>query len=249
MSSKIINSKWMLLISSLVGLTTSETLFAPFPRDFAWGAATASYQIEGAWNEGGKGRSIWDDFVEIPGVINNGDDGKVADDFYHRYQEDIDMMKGMGLKHYRFSIAWPRVLPDGTIENVNNEGVDFYNRVLDSLIAADIEPWVTLYHWDLPSALHNNTATGGWLNPEIPEIFNSYADFCFKTFGSRVKHWITINEPSSIAWLGFGAGVHAPGRCSPSVNERCATIGGGGDSSIEPNIVSHHLLLAHGLAV
>jgi beta-glucosidase/6-phospho-beta-glucosidase/beta-galactosidase len=157
-------------------------------------------------------------------------------------------MKEMGIKHFRLSISWPRVLANGTVDSVNPLGVAFYNKVLDSLIAAGIDPWVTLYHWDLPSALHNNSTTGGWLNPNMPTIFNAYADFCFKTFGAKVKHWITINEPSSVAWLGYGSGQNAPGRCSPDVKERCLRVGGGGNSSYEPNIVSHHLLLAHAMA-
>ena len=149
----------MLVVASLVNLAMTETVFAPFPRDFAWGVATAAYQVEGAYNTDGKGPSIWDDFCENPGVIDNGDDGKVADDFYHRYAEDISLTKNMGVKNFRLSISWPRVLPNGTVESgINQKGVDFYNTILDELISSGIDPWVTLYHWDLPSALNKKSA-------------------------------------------------------------------------------------------
>lgn len=190
-------SKLILLVSSLVATTVScaESLYAPFPRDFAWGAATAAYQIEGAWNVDGKGRSIWDDFCLNQGVIDNGDTGEVADDYYHKYKEDIELMKGMGLKHYRMSISWPRILPNGRADNINAKGLAFYNDVIDTLIAAGIEPWITLYHWDLPADLDDKTGHAGWLNSNITYLFNDYAEVCFKAFGDRVKRWITINEP------------------------------------------------------
>ena len=150
-----------------------------YPKDFAFGVATASYQVEGAYNIDGKGQSIWDEFVRIPGTISNGDTGDVADDFYHKYKEDIKMMKDLGIKHFRMSLSWPRLLPDGIATNPNPLGVQFYNDVFDELEKAGIEPWVTLYHWDLPSALNDKTSTGGWLNPLIVDRFNEYAEFCF----------------------------------------------------------------------
>lgn len=220
----------------------------PVPSDFHWGVATAAYQIEGGWNEGGKGPSNWDTFCQIPGMIKNGESGKVADDFYHRYLEDVQMMKQMGVKNFRMSISWPRVLPVGTKDFPNWQGVQFYHDLIDALLDAAIEPWVTLYHWDLPQALDGKTNQDGWLNPNIPQLFNDYAEFCFQNFGSKVKHWITINEPQSIAWLGYGAGVNSPGRCSPYVMERCEEIGGGGDTPTEPYIVSRNIILAHALA-
>jgi beta-glucosidase len=159
------------------------------------------------------------------------------------------MMKTLGFKTYRFSLSWPRLLPDGTTDNVNQKGVDFYMNVIDALIAADIEPLITLYHWDLPSALNDNTANGGWLNYNITYLFADYAEFCFKTYGSKVKKWITINEPQSISWIGYGAGVMAPGRCSDYMNPKCNETGGGGDTPTEPYIVAHHLIIAHARAV
>lgn len=220
-----------------------------FPKDFAWGVAGASYQIEGAWDIDGKGLSIWDIFSHTPGRIALNQTGDVADDFYHRYTDDIAMMKQLGIKHFRMSLSWPRLLPNGTVDNVNVLGVEFYNALLDALLAADIEPFVTLYHWDLPNDLNDKTSNGGWLNPEIINHFNDYADFCFKTFGDKVKHWLTFNEISTFSWIGYGSGVHAPGRCSPDFGNWCESVGGGGNSSTEPYIVAHHVLIAHGLAV
>lgn len=216
--------------------------------NFVWGAATAAYQIEGAWNIDGKGLGIWDVYTQYPNVIYENETGQVADDFYHRYREDIQMMKDLGLKHFRLSIAWSRVLPNGTIDIVNQQGVDFYNNVIDTLIANGIQPWVTIYHWDLPAALNDKTSTGGWLNPDIVNKFNDYAEFCFKTFGDRVKHWITLNEIQEFAWGGYGSGGQAPGRCSPEYNSFCEEVGGGGNSSTEPYIAAHHALLSHAYA-
>lgn len=158
-------------------------------------------------------------------------------------------MKKLGIKNLRLSFSWPRLLPNGTTDNVNKKGVEFYNDLIDSLIEADIEPWVTLYHWDLPSALNNKSSNGGWLNPHITTLFNDYAEFCFETFGDRVKNWITLNEVKSIAWSGYGNGMDAPGRCSPEYGDWCKDIGGGGDSGSEPYLVAHHSLLAHAKAV
>jgi len=138
---------------------------------------------------------IWDDYVRIPGRIHNDDTGDVADDFYHKYESDIQMMKDLGIQYFRMSISWPRLLPDGTIDNINWAGVAFYNDVIDKLLEAGIKPFVTLYHWDLPSALMKSKSEDGWLNPEIQDLFNDYADLCFSVFGDRVKHWITFNEP------------------------------------------------------
>ncbi|XP_072173496.1 lactase/phlorizin hydrolase-like [Diadema setosum] len=183
-----------------------------FPSDFAWGSATSAYQIEGGWNEDGKGESIWDRFAHTPGKIANDQTGDVACDSYHKYAEDVQLVKAIGLSHYRFSISWPRILPDGTISNINQAGLDYYSDLIDELIANDIEPVVTLYHWDLPQALQDY---GGWENDTLADLFNDYADLCFQTYGSRVKLWITFNEPYVVTWLGYGIAVFAPGIYDP----------------------------------
>ncbi len=171
-----------------------------FPEGFIWGSATSSYQIEGAWNEDGKGESIWDRASHTPGVIKNGDTGDVACDHYHRYKEDVQLMKEMGLKSYRFSVSWPRILPKGTGE-VNPKGVEFYDKLVNELIANDIIPFITLYHWDLP--LEFNTI-GAWESREVVDAFAEYARFMFNKFGDRVKNWITFNEPLVFAvWFYF----------------------------------------------
>lgn len=201
-----------------------------FPENFIWGSATSSYQIEGAWKEEGKGPSIWDVFCLIPGKVQDGDTGEIACDHYHRMEEDIALMKAMGLKAYRFSIAWPRVLPTGR-DTVNLQGIAFYNKLIDELMAAGIEPWITLYHWDLPAALEFEI--NGWLGEDISDVFATYASLCFTHFGDRVKNWITINEPWVVAILGYGHGVFAPGKKSSDL----------------PYIAGHNLLLAHAKAV
>lgn len=202
-----------------------------FPRGFVWGSATSAYQIEGAVKEDGRGVSIWDTFCKEPNVILDGSNGDVACDHYHRMESDIQLMKELGLKAYRFSISWPRILPNGVGE-VNAAGVAFYNRLVDTLIANDIEPWITLYHWDLPQALENEY--GGWLGRKIVNDFGDYARICFAAFGDRVKYWITLNESWTIAVIGYNNGVYAPGRSE--------------NPAIEPYIVAHHLILAHARA-
>ncbi|MGL5721023.1 MAG: GH1 family beta-glucosidase [Brevinema sp.] len=183
-----------------------------FPKDFLWGAASASYQVEGAWNEDGKGLSIWDEYVRIPGKTFEGTTGDVAVDHYHRYKEDVRLMKEMGLKSYRFSISWARVLPNGVGE-VNEKGVEFYNNLINELIANDIVPFITLYHWDLPLELQKK---GGWENKEmITEAFKEYAKLCFSRFGDRVQHWITFNEAIVFVMLGYIANAHPPDISDP----------------------------------
>jgi len=202
---------------------------ARFPEGFLWGAATSAYQIEGAWNEDEKGESIWDRFVRIPGKIENGDTGDIACDHYHRFQEDVLLMKGLGLKAYRFSVSWPRVLPRGR-GGLNPKGLDFYSRLVDALLAAGIEPFLTLYHWDLPQALQDE---GGWARRETALWFSDYAAVVAKKLGDRVRFWITHNEPWVAAWAGHGWGRHAPGLENPGLALQ----------------VAHHLLLSHGHAV
>ena len=197
-----------------------------FPAGFIWGAATASYQIEGAWNEDGKGPSIWDTFSRVQGNVLNGDTGDAADDHYHRWQDDIGLIKALGLKAYRFSIAWPRVLPEGT-GAVSEPGLDFYDRLVDGLLAAGVQPFVTLYHWDLPQALQEK---GGWADRSIIEAFARYTEVVAERLGDRVKHWITLNEPHVFAYAGHYWGRHAPGiRHLPTANQ-----------------VAHNSLVAHG---
>ncbi len=200
-----------------------------FPTDFRWGAATASYQVEGAWNEDGKGESIWDRFAHTPGKIKNGDTGDRAIDHYHRYRADAETMRQMGLQAYRFSIAWPRIFPTGRGQ-VNQKGLDFYARLVDELLGAGIEPFATLYHWDLPQALQDE---GGWTARSTAEAFVEYADTVTRALGDRVKHWMTHNEMSVIVMDGFISGSHAPGRIDDYAGGLRA---------------AHHLLVSHGWA-
>jgi len=179
-----------------------------FGPDFLWGVATASYQIEGAVNEDGRSASIWDTFSHTPGKIKTGDNGDVACDFYHLYPNDIALIREMNLQVNRFSLAWPRILPGGTGQ-VNQKGLDFYHRVIDRTLELGLQPWVTLYHWDLPQVLEDK---GGWTNRDIVSWFGEYAEVCSKAFGDKVKHWMVLNEPSVFTVLGYMHGTHAPGR-------------------------------------
>jgi beta-glucosidase len=200
-----------------------------FPPDFVWGAATASFQIEGAAHEDGRGESIWDRFCRTPDKVRNGDTGDIACDHYHRYAVDVGLMRQLGLRGYRFSIAWPRVVPDGC-GRVNPRGLDFYDRLVDELLANNIEPYATLYHWDLPQPLED---LGGWPRRETIDAYLEYTAAVVRCLGDRVRFWITQNEPWVAAWLGYGQGMHAPGR-----TDRAAALAAG-----------HHLLLAHGRAM
>jgi len=201
-----------------------------FSKDFVFGTSTSSYQIEGAHDIDGKGPSIWDAFVCIPGKTANGENADVSCDFYHTYRDDIALMAKLGIKAFRFSFSWPRILPNG-FGDVNDKGILFYSEMIDCLLEHGIEPYATLYHWDLPLELQ--MAHDGWLNPKIADYFAEYADVCFKHFGNRVKNWITINEPWVVAILGYGQGVFAPGRVSKT----------------EPYLAAHNELLAHAKAV
>jgi beta-glucosidase len=204
-------------------------LASSFPATFLWGAATAAYQVEGATREDGRGPSIWDQFAKTPGKVRDGDTGDVATDHYHLMEHDIDLMAHLGLRAYRFSIAWPRVLPEGR-GTVNAAGLDFYDRLVDRLLERRITPVATLYHWDLPLALHER---GGWLSRETALAFAEYAEVVARRLGDRVARWITLNEPWCSAYLGYGTGVHAPG-----MRDMQAAVD-----------AAHHLLLAHGLAM
>ena len=181
---------------------------------FLWGVATAAYQTEGATRDDNRGDSIWDAFARQKGKIKNNDTGEIADDSYHRIKEDVALIKAMGLNSYRFSISWSRILPTGTLEDggiINGKGIQHYNTLIDELVSNNIQPMVTLYHWDLPQNLQNKY--GGWLDKEsISRDFLAYSDICFSHFGDRVKLWLTLNEPWTYSYLGYGEGAFAPGR-------------------------------------
>lgn len=200
-----------------------------FPKEFLWGVSSSAYQIEGAWNEDGKGPSIWDWFSHLPGKTTRAENGDIACDHYHRSREDLDLLKALGVGAYRFSISWSRVIPGGRGE-VNTAGLDFYDRLVDGLLERGIEPFPTLYHFDLPLALHKK---GGWPERDTAAAFGEYAAVAAARLGDRVRRWITLNEPMVVALLGYLIGTHAPGRHHPGAYARAA----------------HTLLLAHGEAV
>ncbi|XP_077982467.1 lactase-like protein [Glandiceps talaboti] len=179
-----------------------------FPSGFAWGIATAAYQIEGAWNKDGKGPSIWDTYSHTEGKVFGNENGDIACDSYHKVEEDVVLLKELGVSHYRFSLSWPRILPNGKNDLVNHDGLSYYHRLINALVEANIQPMVTLYHWDLPQALQD---IGGWENDMVAVYFQDYADLCFKEFGDRVKLWITFNEPYEFIYEGFEGGHLAPG--------------------------------------
>ncbi len=200
-----------------------------FPDNFIWGTATAAYQIEGAATEDGRGVSIWDSFSATPGKVFSGHTGVVACDYYHRWQTDLDLLTDLGVGAYRFSVAWPRVLPNG-YGTVNNKGLDFYDALVDGLLARDIQPFVTLYHWDLPQVLED---LGGWRNPDISDIFCEYTHAVAERLGTRAPAYATMNEPWCIASMGHEIGEHAPG-----LTDRKAAL-----------TAAHNVLLAHGKAL
>ena len=210
-------------------MTSQSPAHLRFPDGFMWGASTSAYQIEGAIRADGRGESIWDRFSHEPGHVENGDNGDVACDHYRRWAEDVELIADLGLNSYRFSFAWPRLLPDGH-GRVAKEGADHYDRLIDALLGRGITPLVTLYHWDLPQALQDR---GGWRNREVADRFGEYAALCFERFGDRVTHWITQNEPWIVAVLGHELGIHAPGERDVAGSMQAA----------------HHLLLSHGRAV
>ena len=209
--------------------TQSALATAAFPPDFLWGAATSAYQIEGAVHEDGRAPSVWDRFAAMPGATYKGQTGEIAADHYHRMEEDVALLAELNLNAYRFSLSWPRILPQGT-GAVNERGLDFYDRLVDALLARGIQPLATLYHWDLPVALQDR---GGWLNRETVSAFADYAEVVARRLGDRVAWWITHNEPWCSAYLGFALGIHAPG-----LRDKQLAVNAG-----------HHVLLAHGLSV
>ncbi|KAJ8430226.1 hypothetical protein Cgig2_009404 [Carnegiea gigantea] len=212
-----------------------------FPNGFVFGTASSAYQYEGAVKEGGRGPSVWDKFAHTFGRITDSSNADVAEDQYHRYQEDIGLMKNVGVDAYRFSISWSRIFPNGTGQ-VNQAGVDYYNNLIDSLLANGIEPYVTIFHWDTPQALEDRYKS--WLSPRIIVDFGIYAKTLYEKFGDRVKYWITVNEPHVVTIQGYDFGIFAPGRCSILHHLFCKA----GNSATEPYIVAHHLILAHATA-
>ncbi|XP_016473471.1 beta-glucosidase 13 isoform X1 [Nicotiana tabacum] len=242
------------LFINLFALTSSAAIpakrfYGPFnktafPSDFAFGASSAAYQIEGEALKGGRGPSIWDTFTrQHPEKIFDRSTGDVAVDFYHRYKEDIQLLKELGFKAFRLSISWSRILPYGKVsKGVNPEGIKFYNNVFNELISNGITPFVTLFHWDTPQALEDEY--GGFMSSQIAKDYGDFVDICFKEFGDRVKYWITLNEPLSYSMNGYAKGTFAPGRCSNFVGN-CTK----GNSGTEPYIVAHNLLLAHATGV
>ncbi len=213
------------------GRQPSGTRPRRFPKDFVWGTATSSYQIEGAVNEDGRGRSIWDTFAHTPGKIEDGSNGDRANDHYHRYKEDVGLIRDLGAKAYRFSIAWPRVFPEGS-GAPNPKGLDFYNRLVDELLKNGIEPYATLYHWDLPQALQDRV--GGWQSSDTSKAFGDYAGYVAERLSDRVKNIFTLNEAGRFLNFGYGWGIDAPGLKLPPG---------------ELNQARHNVVLAHGLAV
>ncbi|KAK7405711.1 hypothetical protein VNO78_07319 [Psophocarpus tetragonolobus] len=216
-----------------------------FPEDFIFGTGSSAYQHEGAADAGGRGPSIWDTFTHNhPEKIFDRSNGDVSVDQYHRYKEDVEIMKEMNMDAYRFSISWSRVLPKGKVSRgVNKEGINYYNNLINELLAKGIKPFVTIFHWDIPQALEDEY--GGFLSPNIVNDFRDYAELCFKEFGDRVRHWVTLNEPWTVSKYGYADGLSAPGRCSAWQDKNC----NGGDSAVEPYIVTHNQLLAHASAV
>ena len=223
----------------ILGLLFKHVLGESEIRPFKWGVSTAAFQIEGGWNEDGRGPSIWDTFAHrANSSVHNNDTGDVADDHYHRWEQDIELMSELGVKNYRFSISWSRVLPTGFVEDgINWKGIEFYSKIVDKLLEKRIEPYVCLYHWDLPQGLEDRF--NGWLDPRSVDAFEAYASLMFRNLGDRVKHWFSFNEPLSFTLLGYFSGVHAPGRSTANRN---------GDSWKDPYTVSRHVLLSHARA-
>eukprot|EP00475_Leptophrys_vorax_P002523 TRINITY_DN1140_c0_g2_i1.p1 TRINITY_DN1140_c0_g2~~TRINITY_DN1140_c0_g2_i1.p1 ORF type:complete len:524 (-),score=139.62 TRINITY_DN1140_c0_g2_i1:55-1626(-) len=220
---------------ALAALALSQQALAAFPGSFKWGASTAAYQVEGAWNVDGRLPSIWDTFSHTPGNTYGNQTGDDADHFYWLYKQDIALMKKLGVKAFRFSVSWSRVIPTGQVaDGINQKGLQFYSDLVDALLEAGVEPNLCLYHWDLPQHLHEKY--GGWLNAQVVQDFADYAALIFKTFEGRVRHYFTFNEPYTFTVLGYGTGTHAPGT---------STAKGTGDSYKDPYTAAHHVLLAH----
>lgn len=224
----------MLIVLALI-VAVSAKVGQQFPKNFLWGVSTAAYQIEGAWNESGRGPSIWDTFSQTAGNTFDHATGDVADDHYHLFEKDIALMKELGVKNYRFSISWSRIVPTGYVsDGINQEGLAWYNHFVDRLIQEGITPHICLYHWDLPQGIQDKD--NGWLGDSVVDAFVDYADIVFDTFIGRVNNWFTFNEPLTFCTQGYGSGVHAPGT---------STAKGNGNSDKDPYTVSSNVLKAH----
>lgn len=235
----------LLWFLALLPCSSAEMRRSDFPPDFIFGAGTSAFQVEGAFDEDGKGPSIWDTFTHagFSGTLVDGSTADVSADGYHHYKEDVKLMSETGLKGYRFSVSWSRVIPSGR-GAINPKGIEYYNNLIDELVNHGIEPHATLYHLDLPQALEDEY--GGWLNPNIVDDFVEFADLCFRKFGDRVSRWTTINEANIMSISGYDLGAFAPGRCSRPFGFLNCTFG---NSTSEPYIVIHNILLAHAAAV
>ncbi|CAK9328041.1 unnamed protein product, partial [Citrullus colocynthis] len=259
MAFKHISNLFFLGFLILIFVLTSEAKVQPkpiefgnltrsnFPKGFVFGSASSAYQYEGAAFKYGKGPSIWDTYTHNHSDrIQDQSNGDVAADQYHRYKEDVSIMKQIGFNAYRFSIAWSRILPKGKLSGgINKEGIEYYNNLINELLSRGIQPYVTLFHWDLPQALQDEYH--GFMNRQSVNDFRDYAELCFKEFGDRVKHWMTFNEQYIFVTNSYAIGIFAPGRCSSWVSSFRCTLGG--DSGTEPYIVGHHQILAHTAAV
>ncbi|XP_061345549.1 beta-glucosidase 46-like isoform X2 [Gastrolobium bilobum] len=244
METQILLFLFLFLFSSYAITAISERFdqSSPFPSNFLFGTASSSYQYEGAYLSDGKGMSIWDVFTHTPGSTDDGSTGDVTVDQYHRYLEDIDLMEDLKVNSYRFSISWTRILPKGRFAEVNLAGINYYNRLIDALLLKGIQPFVTLFHFDFPQELEDRY--GGWLSPQSQEDFKVFADICFKSFGDRVKYWVTFNEPNLQVPLGYRGGKFPPCRCSGNFGD-CRE----GDSEREPFVAGHNIILSHAAAV
>ncbi|KAK9268291.1 hypothetical protein L1049_010734 [Liquidambar formosana] len=230
-----------LLVSSRLK-TLKESSDTSLPSNFLFGTASSSYQFEGAFTSDGKGLNNWDVFTHKPGSIIDGSNGDIAIDHYHRYPEDIDLMDSLGVNGYRFSISWARILPKGRFGDVNSAGIKYYNKLIDTLLLEGIQPFVTLTHFDIPQELEDRY--GGWLSSQSQEDFGYFADMCFKSFGDRVKYWVTFNEPNMLVIGSYRTGKYPPSRCSGSFGN-CTS----GDSEKEPFVAAHNIILSHAAAV
>ncbi|OAY54936.1 beta-glucosidase 18 isoform X1 [Manihot esculenta] len=238
---------FVLLLHPYLAETTNEheeeeVRRSQFPDGFLFGTSTSAYQIEGAYLEDGKSLNNWDVFTHIPGNIKNNDNGDIADDHYHQFLEDIELMQSLGVNAYRFSISWSRILPRGRFGEVNTRGITFYNNLIDNLLLRGIEPFLTIHHNDIPQELEDRY--GSWLSPLMQEDFVYFAEICFKSFGHKIKYWTTLNEPNLFADMAYIRGRYPPGHCSPPFGN-CSS----GNSDVEPLVAMHNMILAHAKAV
>ncbi len=248
----MLRSEFLKALAAMVAIGRLNPVFAvrepdheftkrDFGDDFHWGVATSAYQIEGASDIDGKGESIWDRFTSQQGNIKDNSDGKIANDFYQLYESDLQLLKSLNFKDFRFSFSWSRILPDG-IGRINEKGIDFYNRVIDACLNLGIEPWGMVYHWDLPQKIQDQ---GGWTNHEIVDWFSEYTDLCTRRFGDRLKNWMVMNEPASFTTLGYLAGMHAPNQTGlnmylSSIHHACLCQAEGG-RIIRNNVKNSHI--------